>query len=157
MNSVEKPMKRFQSLLIIAAALVPAIKAAPSTSWDNMLLGSTVDGQATVVTKDGKQHKSQGVYFTPTEAILRGGESILRKDVKEVVIRQKWDECCESLWFGAGLVGFGVLALGSDDLFLPGIAAIIVGLPVAAVTLPPALLIQAFRHWTTHVSYKVVP
>lgn len=148
-------MKRSQQLAIAAVLLISTVKAAPPTSWDNMLQDVTIDGQATVVTKDGKKHKSEGVSFSLTGVRLPGEGTISRQDVKEVVIRQKWDECCEALWLGAALVYEGGKLLGHGDE--SGVAAIILGLPVAAVTLPPALVIQAFRHWTTHVSYKVVP
>jgi hypothetical protein len=123
-----------------------------------MLQDVTIDGQATVVTKDGKKHRSDGVSFSLTGVRLPGEGTISRQDVKEVVIRKKWDECCDPLWYGAYLVYGGGRLLGSGDgWFFAGVAAIVVGLPMAAVTSPPALAIQAFRHWTTHVVYKVVP
>ena len=153
-------MKRFQALVVAAALLIPALKAAPSLSWDKA--PALVDGDsATVITRAGKRYKTKGqLSFTPTEVTLVTGRvSIPRQDVKEIVVRQKWDNCCEALWFGAELVFVGGQWLGSGDgaFVAAGVAAIAMGLPLAAVTSPPALVIQAFRHWTTHVSFKVIP
>jgi hypothetical protein len=147
-------MKRFQQLLIAAALLLPALSAAPPIPWDRMLHDVVIDGPTTVLTRAGKTYKSKRASLTLTEVTLLGsGISIPRQDVKEVIIRGKWEECCEELWIGTEMVAEAV----RTEYFDLGIVLMIIGIPVAAVTLPPALVIQAFRHWTTHVRYKVVP
>jgi hypothetical protein len=151
-------MKTISLSLLALGLSAPAVLANPPTRWDSAPQGKDINGSVTVTTKDGKKHKDTTAYFTDsTVTLVDHHESILREDVKQVVIRERRD-CCVS--FQLPLVPFGLALLGADNatgwvlltiLYLPTEAVFIPATPLAAI-------VEAVLALTPgKVLYKVVP
>lgn len=142
--------------------LAPALRAAEPTPWDTMK--GAFAGSITVTTKTGKKLKRTGaVSFSASAVTFEGtGVTVLRQDVKEVVIRCPREICCDFLASGVLPLFLLLSSIGSPEIDKEAIPIIIIATPVivgaAAVTGPPLLIIEGIRRLKpAKVLYRVVP
>jgi hypothetical protein len=149
--------------LLSAVLFAPALRAAEPTPW-NFMTGLTRTGAVTVTTKTGKKIKRTGQVSFAASAVtfVETGFSVLRQDVKEVVIRRPRGACCDALASGVLPLILLVSSIGSPEIDKEVIPLIIIASPIilgmAAVTGPPLLVIEGLRRLKpTEVLYRVVP
>ena len=144
----------------LSFTLLAPLRASDPTPWDSM---NKAFGVVTVEMKTGKTlKKTDNVTFTRSAVLfLSTGFSIPRQEIKEVVIRQQRQVCCDALV--AGVLPLALVFGGMGDAPSPeSIPLIIVWAPLAigmaAVTGPPLLIIEGIRRLKpTKLLYRVIP
>ena len=153
--------RKISALALKIILIAPALRAVELTPWDAMK--ARYSGAITVTTKAGKRLKSNGpISFTPTAVLFGQVTSVSRQDVKEVVIREEREICCDALVLGILPLVALVDGIRNHHLAKDTFPLIIIYAPLsvaaAAVTGPPLLAIEGIRRLKpSKLLYKVVP
>jgi hypothetical protein len=150
--------------LALSLLLAPGLLAVETRAWDEMI-GTYEHGDVTVVTKAGKKVRYRGgTWFRGSMIQVAAGHGIPRGDVREVVVREVRQDCCEALQLGAeiGVVLVAGLFVHPKETWQTVGPLILIFLPISvvstAVTGPPLLVVEGVRHLKpAGILYRVVP